>query len=49
MGSISKAIDRLPSWVKVILLILTLIASAHTIARKDLGYFLLRVIFSPMP
>jgi len=46
MGMISKAIDRLPSWVQMILLIVSLIVFTWGVAHYG-WTFILKVIFSP--
>ncbi len=47
MGLISRALDRLPKWAKLIFWALTVIGSVYCIARYGFWSFLLRVIFSP--
>jgi len=47
MKWISKTIDKLPMWAKLILMALTVLGSAYSIARYGFFSFLLRVIFSP--
>ena len=47
MRLMSKAIDKLPRWAKVILAILTVIGSIYVIAKEGFWIFLLKVIFSP--
>jgi hypothetical protein len=45
--AIDKVVDKLPTWVKFILLVLTVLGSAYCISRYGFWSFLLRVIFSP--
>ncbi len=45
--AIDKVIDKLPTWVKFILLVLTVLGSVYCISRYGFWSFLLRVIFSP--
>jgi hypothetical protein len=47
MGPISRAIDKLPKWVKFILMVFTVLGSVYCIARYGFWSFLLHVIFSP--
>lgn len=47
MGHVSKAIDRLPPWAKMIPAVLTVAASVWYIARYGLLTYILTVIFSP--
>jgi hypothetical protein len=47
MKWISKAIDKLPTWAKLILMVLTVIGSVYCIARYGFWSFLLHAIFSP--
>jgi len=46
MGVILKAIDRLPAWVQLVLMILVMITCVYGIAHYGWS-FLLKVIFSP--
>ena len=46
MGFISKAIDRLPRWAQLILMILGLAALIYGIAHEGL-IFIVKAIFSP--
>jgi SNF family Na+-dependent transporter len=46
MGVISKAIDKLPTWMQVVLMILAFGACIYGVAR-DGWIFMLKVIFSP--
>jgi len=48
MGSISRVIDRLPMWAKLISVALTVLGSMYCIARYGFLSFLLHVIFSPL-
>jgi hypothetical protein len=43
----SKAIEKLPAWAKVILFVLAIIAGVYSISRDGFWTFLLKVIFSP--
>ncbi len=45
--AIDKVVDKLPTWVKLILLVLTVLLSVYCIAKYGFWSFLLRVIFSP--
>ena len=45
--AIDKVIDKLPTWVKFILMVLTVLGSAYCISRYGFWSFLLHVIFSP--
>ena len=47
MEWISRGIDKLPSWAKVIFFVLTVIVSVYCVARYGFWSFLLKVIFSP--
>jgi hypothetical protein len=47
MEWISRAIDKLPSWAKVIFYVLMIIGSVFCIAHYGFWSFLLKVIFSP--
>ncbi len=47
MASISRAIDKLPTWAKLILIVFTVLGSVYYIARYGFLSFLLHVIFSP--
>jgi hypothetical protein len=49
MGLTSRAIDKLPTWVKFILMVLTVLGSVYYIAHYGFFSFLLRMIFSPVP
>jgi hypothetical protein len=49
MRYFSEAIDKLPAWAKIVLGVLTLIASGYCIAHYGFWSFILHVIFSPMP
>jgi hypothetical protein len=49
MGLISKAIDKLPNWAKLIGLVLTVVGCVYCINKYGFFSFLLRVIFSPVP
>src|SRR5215471_19278877 len=48
MGSISRVIDRLPMWAKLISVALTVLGSMYRIARYGFLSFLLHVIFIPL-
>jgi hypothetical protein len=45
--AIDKVVDKLPTWVKFILIVLTVLLSVYCIAKYGFWSFLLRVIFSP--
>jgi hypothetical protein len=47
MESISKVVDKLPIWVKLILMVFAVLASVYSIAHYGLLSFLLHAIFSP--
>jgi len=47
MEWISRAIDKLPTWAKLILMVLTVISSVYCISRYGSWPFLLKAIFSP--
>ncbi len=47
MGVISSAIDKLPTWVNVLLLTFAITASVYYIAHYGFWSFLLHLIFSP--
>ncbi len=47
MGMISRAIDKLPTWVRVALTIVAIFMSIYSIARYGFLSFLMRMIFSP--
>ncbi len=49
MGLTSRAIDKLPTWAKLILGILAVLGSVYYIANYGFFTFLLRMIFSPVP
>ena len=44
---ISKTIDKLPPWAKLLGAVLAIVGSVYCIARYGLASFLLHVIFSP--
>jgi hypothetical protein len=46
MGLISKAVDKLPKWAQVTLLILAIVACVYGIAREGWS-FVWRLILSP--
>ena len=45
--TIDKFVDKLPTWVKFVLMVLTILLSAYCIAKYGFWSFLLKVIFSP--
>jgi hypothetical protein len=47
MEWISRAVDKLPTWAKAILLVLAILGTVDGIARHGFFPFMLRVIFSP--
>ena len=49
MGSISRAIDKLPPWVKFILMVFAVLGSVYYITHYGFFSFLLHMIFSPVP
>jgi len=48
MGYLSRAYDKLPDWVKLILGVCAIVATIYGVAREG-WVFLLKVIFSPEP
>jgi hypothetical protein len=46
MGVVSRAIDKLPTWVQVILTLLGIVACVYGIAHYGWS-FIFRIIFSP--
>jgi hypothetical protein len=49
MGSISRAIDKLPKWAKLICAVFAVFGSVYYIAHYGFFSFLLRMIFTPVP
>jgi hypothetical protein len=47
--AISRGIDRLPRWAKLILMVLALVGNVYYMARYGFFSYLLRMIFSPLP
>jgi hypothetical protein len=47
MGMISRAIDKLPAWVQVILMVAGIGACVYSIAHYGFWSLILHVIFSP--
>jgi hypothetical protein len=47
MGVVSRAIDKLPTWVQAILVVVAISASVYYIAHYGFLAFLVRTIFSP--
>jgi len=47
MGVVSRAIDKLPTWAKVILGVVTIAGSVYYVAQYGFWTFLLHAIFSP--
>jgi len=47
MGVVSKALDKLPTWVRMIVLVTAISTSAYYIAHYGFLSFLMRMIFSP--
>jgi hypothetical protein len=47
MGMISRAIDKLPTWVQVLLVAFAIPVSLYYIAHYGFWSFLLHLIFSP--
>jgi len=45
--AIDKVVDKLPTWVKFILVVLTVVLSMYCIAKYGFWSFLLKAIFSP--
>lgn len=48
MGAISKAIDKLPNWIQVLLCALGVCWLVYSTAHYGFGHTLLRLIFSPV-
>jgi hypothetical protein len=48
MGSISRAYDKLPKWVQLVFMVISLLGIAYGTAHYGFS-FLLKVIFSPVP
>jgi hypothetical protein len=48
MGYVSRALDRLPAWAQVILMVSGLAAGVYGLAHYG-WTFLLKAIFSPVP
>jgi hypothetical protein len=44
---IDRVVDRLPTWVKFVLMFFTVLLSVYCIARYGFWSFLLKVVFSP--
>lgn len=49
MGVVSKALDKLPTWLQVILVVTAISVSVYYIAHYGFFSFLVRMIFSPDP
>lgn len=47
--AISRALDRLPRWANVILVVVVVIGSIYYIAHYGFFTFLLRMILTPLP
>jgi hypothetical protein len=47
--AISRALDKLPRWANVILMVSAVLASVYYITHYGFFSFLLRMIFSPLP
>jgi hypothetical protein len=45
--AIDKVVDKLPTWVKFILMVLTVLGSVYCISCYGFWSFLLKVVFSP--
>jgi len=48
MGLVSRAIDKLPGWAQLLLIVLGLAAGVYGLAHYGWS-FLLKAIFSPVP
>jgi hypothetical protein len=48
MGVMSRAIDKLPQWVKVVLGFIGIVGSIYLIAHEGFWSFILHLIFSPV-
>ena len=49
MESISRAIDKLPTWAKYILMVFAVLGSVYYIAHYGFFSFLLHMFLSPVP
>ena len=47
MGVVSRAIDKLPTWGQVILVVVAIATGVYFIAHYGFLSFLMRMIFSP--
>ncbi len=47
MGVVSRAVDKLPTWVQLILAVIAVAVSLYYIAHYGFFSFLVRMIFSP--
>jgi hypothetical protein len=47
MGVVSKAIDKLPTWVQVTFMVIAIPVSVYYIAHYGFWSFVLHMIFSP--
>jgi hypothetical protein len=47
MGVVSRAIDKLPTWAKVVLGVVTIVGSIYCIAQDGFWTVILHAIFSP--
>jgi hypothetical protein len=47
MGVVSRAIDKLPTWVQVIFVVIAIPVSMYSIAHYGFWSFVLHMIFSP--
>jgi type VI protein secretion system component VasF len=48
MESISKALDRLPPWAKLIVWVLAMIVAVYSIAKYGFWTIFLKALFSPV-
>jgi len=47
MGVVSRAIDKLPTWVKVVLGVVTIVGCVYYVAQYGFWTFILHMIFGP--
>jgi hypothetical protein len=49
MGAISRAVDKLPTWVQAVIGVVAVLMSVYSIAHYGFFSFLMHMIFSPNP
>ncbi len=47
MGVVSRAIDKVPTWAKVVLGVVAIVGSVYYVAQYGFWTFILHAIFSP--